>query len=593
MTRGQGQGLRRDGRREQRRHDPRRSHAPPAQGRFAPAIRVQRPVAGDLCPLPAGLAAARPGNMFVSHEFMLDVGFAAARARLMNLAHGDWLSTASRGAYADGLTGLIRVGPLGAVPGACKLVRVSLLEPVPREDTVTLPLRWEATGIMGGLFPVLDADLTLTPVGAGTLMRLDGAYRPPLAGVGAGLDRVVLHRAATAAGHRPADLGLTRSGCPVLARRARSDGSRRLPAGITRTTSRRTSCGWVMTCTGCAAMASRDCPVIIERTGGLVVAGPSGVPAGPVVFYRAGPRRRPRIRNPARVTAASWPAACAPAGDRLRRLERARPGLREHPCLVRLLLRAGGAGGSKPLCTAPEFPAGAAVTKLPYSDPSGRAAHIACGAALFNLRLAAAVAGQGADVRLLPDPREPLLLATVRLAGPYRAAPADSELHAAIDRRHTNRQPFSSRPVPPGVLAGLSQAASLEHAILHTLDHDEAVRVLNLAAGAERAQLADPGYRAELARWAGGQRDRDGIPDSALGPRSPRQPHAGQGLHSRAAVTACPLRLVRGHPAAGRAVHALRQPGRLAARRAGAAARAADRHRPRDSHLPAHPAAGN
>jgi len=271
-------------------------------------------------------------------------------------------------------------------------------------------------------------------------------------------------------------------------------------------------------------MASRDCPVIIERTGGLVVAGPSGVPAGPVVFYRAGPRRRPRIRNPARVTAASWPAACAPAGDRLRRLERARPGLREHPCLVRLLLRAGGAGGSKPLCTAPEFPAGAAVTKLPYSDPSGRAAHIACGAALFNLRLAAAVAGQGADVRLLPDPREPLLLATVRLAGPYRAAPADSELHAAIDRRHTNRQPFSSRPVPPGVLAGLAQAASLEHAILHTLDHDEAVRVLNLAAGAERAQLADPGYRAELARWAGGQRDRDGIPDSALGPRSPDSP---------------------------------------------------------------------
>ena len=77
--------------------------------------------------------------------------------------------------------------------------------------------------------------------------------------------------------------------------------------------------------------------------------------------------------------------------------------------------------------------------QLPYSDPSGRAAHIACGAALFNLRLAAAVAGQGADVRLLPDPREPLPLATVQLAGPYRAAPAQSELHAAIDPRQTNR----------------------------------------------------------------------------------------------------------------------------------------------------------
>jgi hypothetical protein len=136
--------------------------------------------------------------MFVSHERVLDLSFPAAQARLMNLTRGDWLSTASDDAYADGLTGLIRVGPFGAVPGASKLVRVSLLEPVPRDDAVSLPLRWEATGVMGRLFPVLDADLTVTPAGAGTLLRLDGAYRPPLAGLGTGLDRVVLHRAATA-----------------------------------------------------------------------------------------------------------------------------------------------------------------------------------------------------------------------------------------------------------------------------------------------------------------------------------------------------------------------------------------------------------
>ncbi len=162
--------------------------------------------------------------------------------------------------------------------------------------------------------------------------------------------------------------------------------------------------------------------------------------------------------------------------------------------------------------------------QLPYGDPSGRAAHIACGAALFNLRLAAAAARLRADARLLPDPGEPLLLATVRLAGPHRPAAAERELHAAIEERHTNRQPFSSRPVPPGVLAELAEAASLEHATLHILDRNEAVRVLNLAADAERAQLADPEYRAELAQWAGGQRDRDGIPDSALGPRSPEGP---------------------------------------------------------------------
>jgi nitroreductase len=158
---------------------------------------------------------------------------------------------------------------------------------------------------------------------------------------------------------------------------------------------------------------------------------------------------------------------------------------------------------------------------LRYGDPDGRAVHIACGAALFNLRLAAAVAGREPVVQLLPDPDRPLLLATVRLAGPHRAQPAERELHAVIALRHTNRRPFSGRPVPPGVLAEFSDAASIEGAILHILDYDETRRVLDLARDAARDQAADPAYREELAQWAGGTRDRDGIPDSALGPRSP------------------------------------------------------------------------
>lgn len=137
--------------------------------------------------------------MFASDEVTVEAGFEAARARLVNLTHGGWLAAASSDAYADGLGGLIRVGPFGDVLGASKLVRVELLEPVPRQNVVVLPLRWQAAGAMGRLFPVLDADLTLRPAGARqTLMRLDGAYRPPLGGVGDGLDRVLLHRAATA-----------------------------------------------------------------------------------------------------------------------------------------------------------------------------------------------------------------------------------------------------------------------------------------------------------------------------------------------------------------------------------------------------------
>jgi nitroreductase len=159
--------------------------------------------------------------------------------------------------------------------------------------------------------------------------------------------------------------------------------------------------------------------------------------------------------------------------------------------------------------------------QLPCADPSGRGVHIAGGAALFNLRLAAGVAGRSTAIRLLPDPGSPLLLATVRVGGHCRVGESERKLYAAIGRRHTNRQPYSDEPVPPRVLAEMAEAARIEGAILHFLDHLEATRILHLVADAESAQLADPAYRAELARWVGGQRDRDGIPSSALGPRAP------------------------------------------------------------------------
>jgi nitroreductase len=67
-----------------------------------------------------------------------------------------------------------------------------------------------------------------------------------------------------------------------------------------------------------------------------------------------------------------------------------------------------------------------------YGDPSGRAVHIACGAALVHLRLAAAVAGRQAVLRLLPEPGRPRLLATFRLSGPHRVRPDEEELYAAL-----------------------------------------------------------------------------------------------------------------------------------------------------------------
>jgi nitroreductase len=98
-------------------------------------------------------------------------------------------------------------------------------------------------------------------------------------------------------------------------------------------------------------------------------------------------------------------------------------------------------------------------------DPRGRAVHIACGAALFNLRLAAFHDGVEPVTRLLPQPHNPLLLAQVRLAGRYRPRPADRELYSAIRRVGTGRHHGVSR----SLMAALADEARLEGATLRTV----------------------------------------------------------------------------------------------------------------------------
>jgi hypothetical protein len=140
--------------------------------------------------------------MFLSDQRMLTIGISAAQARLANLAHDGWLGEASEAAYQGGIDHLPRVGPLGDWPGLSRRVRVQFLDPVDRDNSVTIGMRWETVGFTGGLFPVLDANITLTTEGEeGTLMTLTAVYRPPLGALGAGLDRVLLHRVAAATVH--------------------------------------------------------------------------------------------------------------------------------------------------------------------------------------------------------------------------------------------------------------------------------------------------------------------------------------------------------------------------------------------------------
>ena len=137
--------------------------------------------------------------MFVGDEVRVDVSFVAASLRLADLAGSDSLTRASHRAWGEGLA---RVGPARGIPGLSKLVHVQIRDPVQRDGIATLTLRWQATGAAGGLFPVLDADITVIPDGEQTvLIGIDGVYRPPGGAVGVSLDKAILHRVATATVH--------------------------------------------------------------------------------------------------------------------------------------------------------------------------------------------------------------------------------------------------------------------------------------------------------------------------------------------------------------------------------------------------------
>src|SRR5204862_2056546 len=107
-----------------------------------------------------------------------------------------------------------------------------------------------------------------------------------------------------------------------------------------------------------------------------------------------------------------------------------------------------------------------------------------------------------ATAQLLPDPGNEDLLAHLTPA-PYRpATPSEERLHAAIVRRHSNREPFLDQQVPPGTGEELSNAALAEGAWLDLVLGPEAVEsIAGLVRAADDILHTDPEYRAELASW--------------------------------------------------------------------------------------------
>ncbi len=147
---------------------------------------------------------------------------------------------------------------------------------------------------------------------------------------------------------------------------------------------------------------------------------------------------------------------------------------------------------------------------LPVTDPYDRELTISCGAALFNLELAAKAHGFEPRVSLLPDSVDPDLLALVTFDEFAAAVPSSTALlFDAIESRHTTREPFEPVQDLGGLETMLVETAE-EHEV-HLLLEVDRERLADLVAEGDRAQFSDPHWRRELASWMHPRRKGDGL----------------------------------------------------------------------------------
>jgi hypothetical protein len=133
--------------------------------------------------------------MFARYFVELPLEAAVVEASL-TASHG-WLPGLARDANHHGDVLLAEVG-FGDDVRLARQVEIELGDAVRMPTKTVVPLRWRATGA-SGLFPSLDADLEVAPLGpTRTQLAISARYVPPLGALGRVIDRALLFRVAEA-----------------------------------------------------------------------------------------------------------------------------------------------------------------------------------------------------------------------------------------------------------------------------------------------------------------------------------------------------------------------------------------------------------
>jgi hypothetical protein len=161
--------------------------------------------------------------------------------------------------------------------------------------------------------------------------------------------------------------------------------------------------------------------------------------------------------------------------------------------------------------------------RLPVADPGNRELIMSVGAAIMNLRVAAAHFGFSCIVEHNRSGDSEGPLAFLRLSPQEELSAPERKLDrlfAAITRRHTNRHPFLMARVPDQVIATLDEfSGSSPASVFISRDGAFNQRVADLIASADVVQLADPSFRKELAEWMRPNHTRrpDGMTGASFG----------------------------------------------------------------------------
>jgi hypothetical protein len=150
------------------------------------------------------------------------------------------------------------------------------------------------------------------------------------------------------------------------------------------------------------------------------------------------------------------------------------------------------------------------------ADSSGREALLACGALLDHFRVAMAAAGFAAKVDRLPNPDNPLHVATIDFEVMEYVTDGHRQRANAILLRRTDRLPFAAPPDWHVFEEEFRDTVDSYAVRLDVIPDDLRPQLAEASQLTESLRLYDSSYHAELDWWTAAFEVSEGIPQSSL-----------------------------------------------------------------------------